>query len=180
MHSNITRRKFIELGAAGLGSTSLLLACGNPASKWRYFTVEEARMAEQLAEHIIPADEDPGATDVGVVNFMDKQLVGPYKRHQPAYRTGLAGVQETSQALFQIPFDRLSWEEQEEILELLFAGDAPGTTWETASSHQFIQLIRDHTMQGFYGSPRHGANLNYVSYRMLELDYPQIIGQNRY
>ena len=35
-------------------------------------------------------------------------------------------------------------------------------------------------MQGFYGSPRHGGNKDYVSYRMLGLEYPDIIGQNRY
>ena len=35
-------------------------------------------------------------------------------------------------------------------------------------------------MQGFYGSPRHGGNKDYASYRMLGLDYPNIIGQNRY
>ena len=35
-------------------------------------------------------------------------------------------------------------------------------------------------MQGFYGSPRHGGNRNYVSYKMLGLEYPRVIGQNRY
>jgi len=35
-------------------------------------------------------------------------------------------------------------------------------------------------MQGFYGSPRHGGNKNNVSYKMMRLDYPVIIGQNRY
>jgi gluconate 2-dehydrogenase gamma chain len=35
-------------------------------------------------------------------------------------------------------------------------------------------------MQGFYGSPRHGGNRDYVSYKMMKLDYPHVIGQNRY
>jgi gluconate 2-dehydrogenase gamma chain len=34
-------------------------------------------------------------------------------------------------------------------------------------------------MQGFYGSPRHGGNRDYLSYRMLGIDYPQVIGRNR-
>jgi hypothetical protein len=63
---------------------------------------------------------------------------------------------------------------------MLEAGKAKGRTWETEDSKVFFELIRDHTMQGFYGSPRHGGNWDYVSYRMLGLDYPQIIGQNRY
>ena len=41
-------------------------------------------------------------------------------------------------------------------------------------------MIRDHTMQGFYGSPRHGGNKGYASYKMLGLEYPRVIGQNRY
>jgi len=35
-------------------------------------------------------------------------------------------------------------------------------------------------MQGFYGSPRHGGNRNYASYKMMGLEYPRLIGQNRY
>jgi len=34
-------------------------------------------------------------------------------------------------------------------------------------------------MQGFYGNPRHGGNRDYASYRMLGLDYPQLVGQDR-
>jgi gluconate 2-dehydrogenase gamma chain len=35
-------------------------------------------------------------------------------------------------------------------------------------------------MQGFYGSPRHGGNRGFVSFRMIGIDYPRIVGQNRY
>jgi gluconate 2-dehydrogenase gamma chain len=35
-------------------------------------------------------------------------------------------------------------------------------------------------MQGYYGSPIHGGNKDYMSFNMLGLDYPLIIGQNRY
>ena len=113
-------------------------------------------------------------------NFIDKQLVGPYKRYQDAYRKGLRGTQETSQAQFGSRFESLKWDQQTEVLKMLEAGKAKGRTWETEDSRVFFELIRDHTMQGFYGSPRHGGNYDYVSYRMLGVDYPQIIGRNRY
>jgi gluconate 2-dehydrogenase gamma chain len=35
-------------------------------------------------------------------------------------------------------------------------------------------------MQGYYGSPIHGGNKDYMSFDMLGLDYPLNIGQNRY
>jgi gluconate 2-dehydrogenase gamma chain len=62
----------------------------------------------------------------------------------------------------------------------LEAGKAKGNTWQTKSSAEFFRLVRNHTLQGFYGSPRHGGNRNYASYKMLRLDYPPIVGQNRY
>ena len=175
-----TRRQFIQITAAGLGSAPLLLSCGDPNRQWRFFTNEEAALVEAIAEQIIPADEDPGATDAGVLNFIDRQLVGPYKRFQPAYRAGLPGVQQTSRLRFGGPFASLSWEQQTQVLELLEAGEAPGEAWDTASSSTFFRMVLAHTMQGFYGPPRHGGNRNYMSYKMIGLDYPQIIGRNRH
>jgi gluconate 2-dehydrogenase gamma chain len=50
----------------------------------------------------------------------------------------------------------------------------------TVSPKQFFNILLARTMQGFYGSPRHGGNKDYASYRMLKLEYPLLIGQNRY
>lgn len=173
------RRQFLK-GAAVAGSASLLSACGKKPSRWRFFTEAEAATVSAVCEQIIPADQDPGAISSGVPNFIDKQLVGAYKRHQQAYRAGLVGVQETSRAMCGIGFEALSWDDQTAVLVALESGKARGRTWESQSSRAFFQLIRDHTMQGFYGSPRHGGNRDYVSYKMLGMDYPQVIGQNRY
>jgi gluconate 2-dehydrogenase gamma chain len=41
-------------------------------------------------------------------------------------------------------------------------------------------MLRNHVMQAYYGSPRHGGNPGYASYKMLGIDYPPLIGQNRY
>ena len=162
------------------GGVSLLPACSRPHGRWRFFTDAEAETVTAICEQVIPADQDPGATFAGCVNFIDKQLMGPYRRFQKAYRSGIAGVQETSQAMFGKRFESLSWDDQTAVLKELESGRAKGQTWQSQSPAEFFGLIRDHTMQGFYGSPRHGGNRDYVSYRMLKLDYPQVIGQNRY
>jgi gluconate 2-dehydrogenase gamma chain len=179
MKRELHRRAFMGVAASAV-TASLLTSCTRAPSPWRFLTETEAELVDLITEQIIPRDEDPGAIDAGVVNFIDKQLAGPYERHQVDYRTGLAGVQETAQSLYGKKFAELAWEEQTRVLQSLESGKAPGRTWETASSSAFFELIRDHTMQGFYGSPRHGGNKDYVSFRMLGLDYPQIIGQNRY
>jgi gluconate 2-dehydrogenase gamma chain len=161
-------------------TASIATSCSRVPSRWRFLTEAEADLVVLIAEQIIPRDQDAGATDAGVVNFIDQQLAGHYERYQDNYRAGLVGVQETAESLFSRKFADLNWDEQTTVLRSLESGKAPGGTWEKSSSSAFFDLVRDHTMQGFYGSPRHGGNKDYVSFRMLGLDYPQIIGQNRY
>ncbi len=178
----IPRRAFLKGLTFTLGGSLYLTGCG-PASRkktWRVFTASEAELVEAITVQIIPTDHDPGAKEAGCVDFIDKQLAGFYRQHQSLYRMGLAGVDQTSLAVHQNPFIALTWEQQTDILRQLEGAKAPGNFWKELSSREFFRLIRDHTMQGFYGSPRHGGNRDYVSYKMIGLEYPQIVGQNRY
>jgi gluconate 2-dehydrogenase gamma chain len=174
------RRRFIQTIAAAAVGASVLPACSRPSGSWRFFTEAEALMIDAISEQIIPTDQDPGAIQAGVTHFIDRQLVGVYQHYQQIYRTGLIGIQETSQAMFSGPLERLIWNDQTAVLKALESGKAQGATWQDRSSRAFFELIRDHTLQGYYGSPRHGGNRDYTSYRMLQLDYPQIVSQNRY
>ena len=180
MAMKYNRRRFLKTVAAGVGGAVLLPARGADLEAWRFFTADEARLVDAITEQIIPADQDPGARDAGVVNFMDKQLAGRLRRHRQTYRDGLAGVEETSRAMFSREFVALASEQQVEVLKALESGKAKGEAWHKQSSSAFFRLLRDHTMAGFYGGPQHGGNRGYASYKMLGLDYPQIIGQNRY
>jgi gluconate 2-dehydrogenase gamma chain len=162
----------------GAGTAPLLSVFG--AVPWRFFNPNEAALVDALCEQIIPGDDSPGAHDLLVVRFVDKQLMGVYSRFQAEYRNGLIGVDETSQSLHQKRFLDLEFEKQTDIMRALESDRAPGDAWKTQSANGFFNLLRNHAIQGFYGSPRHGGNRSYGSYRMLGLDYPQIIGQNRY
>lgn len=167
--------------AAGVGGAKLVGRLGRaPEGPWRVLTPEEARLVEAVSEQIIPADRDPGAKEAGVVCFIDRQLDGPYKRFAEKYRTGLVCLTKTSRAMFNKAFEELGWTDQTRILQALESNKVPKDIWSKPSASEFFGLIRDHCMQGFYGSPRHGGNRNYVSYKMLGLEYPRIIGQNRY
>jgi gluconate 2-dehydrogenase gamma chain len=44
----------------------------------------------------------------------------------------------------------------------------------------FFGLLRNHTLQGYYGSPRHGGNRDVVSWRMLGVDEPPVRGRAQY
>jgi len=155
-------------------------ACAGYDSPWRFFTEEEAKTVIAFAEQIIPKDKDPGATDANVVNFIDKQLVGSYTRFQDMYRKGIPAIEKSAQQILRKPFHELEWDEQAHFMGQMEEGNLPEEPWEELSQRSFFNLVLDHTMQGFYGSPRHGGNKNYLSYKMMRLDYPHVLGQNRY
>jgi len=172
------RRHFLKTLTVGVGAAPYIAAATTAPGS--FFTAAEAALADAICEQIVPGDQDPGAHDTRVVRFIDRQLTGAYRRHQEDYRQGLIGVEETSREMYQRAFVELGWEEQTAVLRALESGQAKGETWKKQSARAFFSLVREHTLQGFYGSPRHGGNRNYASYKMLGLDYPQIIGQNRY
>jgi gluconate 2-dehydrogenase gamma chain len=181
MKYSLSRRYFLKSASAGVSGILLLSKCGNNIiSKWHFFTDSEAADIEAMCEQIVPADNDPGAKAANVIYFIDKQLVSNYITHQETYRKGIIGLNETSRAMFGNKFAKLSWENQYQVMLALESGKAKGETWKNFSPAIFFKLVRDHTMQGFYGSPHHGGNKDYVSYRMLGIDTPIVIGQNRY
>ena len=129
---------------------------------------------------MIPTDDFPGGKWANVSNFIDKQLVSYYRKHQQAYHEGLEAFQKTVFELKNKKFEEIPFAEQTSVLAEMESGIFPGEYWKDHSPGNFFDLLRQHCLQGFYGSPAHGGNRDYVSYRMLELDYPNIIGQNRY
>lgn len=168
--ATLRRRKFLELGLAA-GAAGPLASCGRRGGGpyWRFFTADEARVADAVCEQIIPADDFPGASRAGVVNFIDLQLTKRYKKHRDAYRKGLANVEATARSLFGKPFPDLAPEQQAEALNAIAEKDA-----------DFFMLIRNHTMQGYYGDPRHGGNRDRVSWKMLGLPSPPVRGRLEY
>lgn len=173
----------VGLAGAGLGAGTVALATrlGNaPRPAYRFFNEAEAALVIELCEQFIPRDDVPGASDAGVIHFIDRQLMGPYKRHKETYRNGLAAFAQTCLKLHQKPFAQLSAETKIAVMKLVEAGKAPADLWKGVGQGTFFKLILEHTMQGFYGSPRHGGNRDYVSFRMMGVPYPQVIGQNRY
>lgn len=177
---DIERRTFVTVAGTAVGGMVLASACTPTPGRWRFFSDLEAAVVDAIAEQIIPADQDAGARAAGVVDYIDRQLAGVFRRHQQTYRRGVVGVQQTSRLMFGRAFESLEWPRQTDVMRSLERGEAQGTVWETASAPSFFELIRDHAMQGFYGSPRHGGNRGFVSFRMIGLDYPRVVGQNRY
>jgi len=178
----IARREFIRLFTGGTAALliSFNTGCKNKISQWRYLNEDEIRLLDAIVEQIIPTDDFPGAKWANVSNFIDKQLDTNYRDHQPAYREGLADFQKSVIQMKGEKFEDLPFAEETAILENMEAGKISGEYWNNNSPADFFDMVRQHSLQGFYGSPVHGGNRGYLSYHMLGLDYPNVIGQNRY
>jgi len=173
------RRQFIKTAGLLYGSLLLLPACSSTQTKYIFLTDKEANCLVALCERIIPADEYPGATDAGVIHFIDKQIHRRFPEEKELFRNGIESLQIWCQAKYNKNFEELNRELQINTLQMMENGEIPQGQW-TIPPQKFFRKLLDRTMQGFYGSPRHGGNKDYMSFRMLKLDYPLLIGQNRY
>jgi gluconate 2-dehydrogenase gamma chain len=185
--NKLSRKDFIKIvtlsaGALSLtaGSLSFIEGCTTVRQPGTiFFTANNIILVEALAEQIIPTDEWPGGREAGVAKFLDIQLTGPYRRFQKDYRKGLDGLEITCVNKFHQKFEDLSWETQTAVLQDMETGRLDGSIWKNGYSEYFFELMRSHCLQGYYGSPRHGGNKNSMSYKMIGLDEPQIVGENR-
>lgn len=177
-----SRREFVRHVTGGTVAVliSFNTSCRNKISRWRFLNEEEIALLDAIVEQIIPTDDFPGGKWANVSNFIDKQLDSYYRKHQVAYREGLAAFEKSVIEMSGKKFEDLLFDQQTALLEKMEAGKLTGDYWKDHSQGNFFDLIRQHSLQGFYGSPLHGGNREYISYRMLGLDYPNVIGQNRY
>jgi gluconate 2-dehydrogenase gamma chain len=182
INKSYSRREFVRLFTGGTAAIliSFNTACKNRLTSWRYLDENEIILLDAIVEQIIPTDDFPGGKWANVTGFIDKQLNTYYQRHQQTYREGLAALEKTVIQLKGKKFEELPFEEQTVLLEKMQEGGFSGDYWREHSSADFFDLVRQHSLQGFYGSPGHGGNREYISYHMLDLDYPKVIGQNRY
>jgi len=162
------RRRFLQTGAAAAAALSAM-SCRRSQGRWRFFTDTEGRTLAALCDQIVPPDDYPGAAQAGAVEFIDRQLMRHYRKHRAAYRRGLAETDQISIATFGHAFASLTFPQQTEIVHVLEGQRRP-----------FFDLVLSHTMQSFYGSPRHGGNRDAVSWRMLGVPEPPVRGRSQF
>jgi gluconate 2-dehydrogenase gamma chain len=175
---NPRRRRFLQAATAAAAAPSV--ACSGRKSPWRFFSVAEAVVAEAMVERLIPADEFPGAAWAGAVVYIDRQLDGHFRKQRDIYRAGLRDLDRASQARFQKGFAAAETGQQVELLELVEKGKAGVEGWADAAQRRFFSLVLAHTMQSYYGDPRHGGNKDQVGYRMLGIPATPVRGREQH
>jgi len=164
----LTRRQFALAGA--LSGAAAVIGCHHGVgSAWDFLNDDQARILSALCDQIIPADDFPSASQAGVVTYIDSQLIRHYRRHQDTYRAGIAQTDEMSRGRFGHAFADATTAQQLQIVTAL-----------EKENRAFFELLRQHSMEGNYRSPRHGGNRDAASWHMLGLAEPPLRGRAQY
>ncbi len=194
------RREFLELPANCLGGVLLYTLAREPFRveaqegpqqgtvrvPLRFFTAAEGRVVTAACERIFPSDESgPGATEAGVVIYIDRQLAGPYGRDKYRYTKGpwVDSVPEHGYQGKATPR-----EIYREGIRLLtdFAGLPPAeqdAKLRTIEKTAFFQMLRRHTLEGMFCDPLHGGNAGMIGWQLIgypgpRMSYREEVDQN--
>jgi gluconate 2-dehydrogenase gamma chain len=181
------RREFLTIPAAAIGGTliyslggealRLQAQSGNVKVPLRFLTAEEARTVSAACARIFPSDASgPGATEAGVVIFIDRQLAGPYGRDKYRYTKGP----------FVESFPEHGYQGKASPREIYragiktlgaFAALSPADQDSTLAGIEkstFFQLLRTHTIEGMFCDPMHGGNAALIGWQLIGFPGPQM------
>jgi gluconate 2-dehydrogenase gamma chain len=131
-----------------------------------FFNDDDSRTITAFTERLMPgAPGKPGATDAGVLNYIDLALSGAYEDQQDFYRRGVAQLDAHSTKTYGKPFRSLTAAQQDETITALEQGKAPAFAWPTAQA--FFNTVRTHTMEGMFADPVYGGNKDFAGWRLV-------------
>jgi gluconate 2-dehydrogenase gamma chain len=176
-NNKISRRSFL-ISSIMMAGGLCVAGCGRFMNlDYLVLTDQEARTLDALADQIIPPDDYPGGSEAGVTYFIDYQLTAHLDRYLDFYRTGLAALNSSVHSQHGKDFYELDLEQQRQILkemdEGLWDNGAGNAGWNDLRPSGFFHTVREHSMMGFYGDPKHGGNTGHISYEMLGLPVEQ-------
>jgi gluconate 2-dehydrogenase gamma chain len=131
-----------------------------------FLNAENAATVTAFTERLMPgAPGKPGATDAGVLNYIDLALAGAYADQQDFYRRGLASLDAYCRSAHKQSFTQLGAAQQDEVIKALEEGKATGFTWPSAQA--FFNTLRVHTIEGMFADPVYGGNKDFAGWRLV-------------
>lgn len=118
-----------------------------------------------LIDRIIPPDEDLGAWDAGVGDYLARQFNRDLRDEVETYRVGLEALEAEALSNTQASFTALPAAEQDALLRRIEAGNVVHP-WAIDPA-RFFQTVVEHAMEGYYSDPGNGGNRNEVAWRMI-------------
>jgi gluconate 2-dehydrogenase subunit 3-like protein len=139
-------------------------------------TPKQAREVAAITSQILPTDELPGATEAGVVYFIDRALKTFAKDTLPLYQKGLAGLnQATADKYTGVKnFADATPTQQEQLLTELTEEQksqaSPPPRRVLLVPNDFFETIWQHTVLGFLVDPEGGGNRDYSGWKVIGRD----------
>ena len=167
-NNDVSRRRFLQLAGALSGTSYLRLggtalatiaqaACSAEQSSttYRVLDPDSARDFAAIAARIIPTTDTPGASDAGVIHFIDNAFADAMSATFDGARAGLADFNANLTAGGHTDrFDALTVDQQDEFLRSQETGD-------------FFGLMREMTIFGFFAMSSYGGNKDHVGWDLL-------------
>jgi hypothetical protein len=150
---------------AGYGTDPDLMRAYKPGDYWPLtFADPDRRAVAALCDIVIPADaQSPGASSVGVTDFVDEWVSAPYPdnvRDRKTVMEGLAWVEAESMRRFGAHFSDAALAQREALCADMSLEAPRGTEVGTAS--RFFRTFRDLVATGYYTTPAGMKELGYV------------------
>ena len=116
-------------------------------------------------DRIVPADEQPSATEAGVEGYFRKQFEGDLRHVAVRYETCLKALDAEAQARHGACFKELDPGRQDSLLLLVEQGDVKAV-WGQAPA-EFFRMLVEHVSEGYWADPSNGGNRGGVSWEAL-------------
>jgi len=154
-----------DKGGPDAGVTAVAAQPGPPkalTTSHLTFTNDDFVTLIAACDRVLPKDEDPGALDANVPEYIDRILQTPQldtmKRNFPG---GLAALSRRCERMFKVPFHQATPEQQDEVLTVF--KNSPDNSGEARWYEMLIVL----TLEGFLGDPSYGGNRDQVGWKLL-------------
>ena len=177
------RREFLTLPAKSLGGVLLYTLAGEPVrlqaqtrARIRRVRCDSSRPRKRAWSHaacerIFPSDDSgPGATEAGVVIFIDRQLAGPLRARQVSLHKGALGRVRAG--------TRLSGQRKLRGRSIGRASRSSANFAESPSDEQdqeaaaietyaLLPAPAHHTIEGMFSDPMHGGNAGLIGWQLI-------------
>lgn len=126
------------------------------------FTNEDFVTLVAACDRVLPKDDDPGAIDANVPEYIDRILQSPQLENMARnFPPGLAALSRRCERMFKVPFADATAEQKDEVLTIF--KNSPETSGEARWYEMLIVL----TLEGFLGDPSYGGNRDQAGWKLV-------------
>jgi hypothetical protein len=126
---------------------------------YRHFDARQQATLEALCARVVPQDWQPADRRVPIGPWIDQQCSADAPAgfrfddmppNPEAWAWGLAGIDQTAQALYGADFARLDGARQDAVLEAVRGGSPPGEVWQRLPARRWWTQVALRQIAGVY------------------------------